>query len=47
MSIIDLLVTGAIAAAAAAAIRHLRNEGTSCGPCANCPGSIYCKKKKD
>lgn len=47
MSIIDILVTGSIIAAAAAAVRHLRNSGSSCGPCANCPGSLYCNKKKD
>lgn len=46
MSFGDILIIILITAAAAAALVRIRKGGVSCGPCENCPGSIYCSKKK-
>lgn len=43
----DILIIALIAAAAVIAVLRVRKGGSSCGPCENCPGSIYCSKKKN
>ena len=47
MSMPDIVVIAAIAGAAVLAAVRLKKTGVSCGACENCPGSIYCKKKKN
>lgn len=46
MRIQDFLIIAVIAAAALIAFLQVRKGAGSCGPCENCPGSIYCSKKK-
>ena len=46
MSIFDLALIAAVAAAAVVAAAQVLKGKTGCGTCENCPGSIYCRKKK-